>query len=84
MPETTTCCHEEISVALAHGYAKAAGRPMAALVHNVVGLQHASMAIFNAWCDRVPVLVLGGTGGRRWNARCGLLRRRAELYLSVS
>lgn len=61
-PEVIFCCHEEISVALAHGYAKAKGKPMVAIVHNIVGLQHASMAIFNAWCDRVPVLVLGGTG----------------------
>lgn len=61
-PEIIECCHEEISVAVAHGYAKASGRPMIALVHDVVGLQHASMAIFNAWCDRVPVIVLGGTG----------------------
>jgi acetolactate synthase-1/2/3 large subunit len=61
-PEVIACCHEETSVALAHGYAKATGRPMAAIVHDIVGLQHASMAIFNAWCDRVPVLVLGGTG----------------------
>lgn len=61
-PEMIQCCHEEIAVAVAHGYAKAAGRPMAAIVHNVVGLQHASMAIFNAWCDQAPVLVLGGTG----------------------
>jgi thiamine pyrophosphate-dependent acetolactate synthase large subunit-like protein len=62
MPEAITCTHEEISVAMAHGYAKATGRPMVALLHNVVGLQHACMAIFNAWCDRVPVLLLGGTG----------------------
>jgi acetolactate synthase I/II/III large subunit len=61
-PEVIECCHEEISVALAHGYAKATGRPMVAIAHDIVGLQHASMAIFNAWCDRVPVLVLGGTG----------------------
>jgi thiamine pyrophosphate-dependent acetolactate synthase large subunit-like protein len=61
-PEMIQCCHEEISVALAHGYAKAMGRPMAALIHNIVGLQHASMAIFNAWCDRVPLLALGATG----------------------
>jgi thiamine pyrophosphate-dependent acetolactate synthase large subunit-like protein len=61
-PEIVLCTHEEIAVSLAHGYAKAAGRPMAVLVHDVVGLQHASMAIFNAWCDRVPILVLGGTG----------------------
>jgi acetolactate synthase I/II/III large subunit len=61
-PEVIECCHEEVSVALAHGYAKATGRPMVAIAHDIVGLQHASMAIFNAWCDRVPVLVLGGTG----------------------
>ena len=56
------CLHGEISVAVAHGYAEAAGRPMAAITHNVVGLQHATMAIFNAWVDRTPMLVLGGTG----------------------
>ncbi len=61
-PGIIQCCHEEIAVAVAHGYAKVAGKPMAAIVHNVVGLQHASMAIFNAWCDRVPMLVLGGAG----------------------
>jgi thiamine pyrophosphate-dependent acetolactate synthase large subunit-like protein len=54
--------HEEIAVALAHGYAKARGAPMAAVVHDIVGLQHASMAIFNAFCDRAPILVLGATG----------------------
>ena len=61
-PEIIQCCHEEISVAIAHGYAKATGKPMVAVLHDVVGLQHASMAIFNAWCDHVPVLLLGGTG----------------------
>lgn len=61
-PRIVMATHEEISVAIAHGYAKAAGMPMAAAVHDVVGLQHASMAIFNAWCDQAPVLVLGGTG----------------------
>lgn len=61
-PEIIECTHEEISVALAHGYAKATGEPMIAAVHNVVGLQHASMAIFNAFIDRAPVIVLGATG----------------------
>src|SRR3989454_4505499 len=61
-PEHILTTHEEIAVALAHGYAKAKGRPMAAVVHDIVGLQHASMAIFNAFCDRVPLLVLGATG----------------------
>ncbi|HEY7618611.1 MAG TPA: thiamine pyrophosphate-binding protein [Solirubrobacteraceae bacterium] len=61
-PAPLLCLHEGVAVAVAHGYAKACGRPMAAIVHDVVGLQHASMAIYNAWCDRVPMLVLGGTG----------------------
>jgi thiamine pyrophosphate-dependent acetolactate synthase large subunit-like protein len=61
-PEVIFCHHEEISVAVAHGYAKAKGKPMIAIVHNMVGLQHASMAIFNAYIDRVPIMVLGGTG----------------------
>ena len=61
-PEMILTLHEEIAVALAHGYAKAKGAPMAAVVHDIVGLQHASMAIFNAFCDRAPILVLGGGG----------------------
>src|SRR5437763_5493694 len=61
-PEMILTLHEEIAVALAHGYAKAKGTPMAAVVHDIVGLQHASMAIFNAFCDRAAVLVLGATG----------------------
>jgi acetolactate synthase I/II/III large subunit len=61
-PEISLCMHESVAVGMAQGYAKAAGQPMAALLHNVVGLQNASMAIYNAWCDRVPMLLLGGTG----------------------
>src|SRR6185437_8990604 len=61
-PEFITCCHEESSIALAHGYAKMEGKPMAVLAHSTVGLQHGSMAIFNAYCDRAPVyLMLGNT-----------------------
>jgi acetolactate synthase-1/2/3 large subunit len=59
-PEFITCCHEESSVAMAHGYAKAEGKPMAVLLHSNVGLQHASMAIYNAYCDRAPVYVIVG------------------------
>lgn len=61
-PALALCMHESVAVAVAHGYAKAAGRPMAALLHNVVGLQNASMAIYNAWCDRAPMVLIGGTG----------------------
>jgi acetolactate synthase I/II/III large subunit len=59
-PEIITCVHEDIAVHLAQGYAKMSGRPMAMACHGVVGLQHATMAIYNSWCDRVPVIVLGG------------------------
>ena len=62
MPEFLTCCHEESSVAMAHGYYKAEGKPLAVFAHGTVGLQHASMAIYNAWCDRAPVfIILGNT-----------------------
>ncbi len=61
-PQMLLCLHEESAVAIAHGYAKVTGRAMAAAVHSNVGLMHATMAIFNAWCDRLPVIVLGATG----------------------
>lgn len=61
-PRIALCLHESVSVSVAQGYAKACGRPMAVLIHNVVGLQNASMAIYNAWCDRTPMLLVGGTG----------------------
>src|SRR5215475_11815070 len=59
-PEILTCPHEEIAVHMAQGYAKIEGKPMAMICHGVVGLQHAAMAMYNAWCDRVPVIVMGG------------------------
>jgi acetolactate synthase I/II/III large subunit len=59
-PEFITCCHEESSVAMAHGYFKVEGKPMAAMVHGTVGLQHAAMAVYNAYCDRVPVYIIAG------------------------
>jgi acetolactate synthase-1/2/3 large subunit len=60
MPEFLTCCHEESSVAMAHAYFKVEGKPMAVLCHGTVGLQHAAMGIYNAYCDRVPVYILAG------------------------
>ena len=59
-PEILTCPHEEIAVAMGHGYAKIEGKPLAFICHGVVGLQHATMAMYNAWCDRVPVYCMGG------------------------
>ncbi len=59
-PEIITCVHEDIAVHMGQGYAKMEGKPMAMACHGVVGLQHATMAIYNAWCDRVPILVFGG------------------------
>jgi thiamine pyrophosphate-dependent acetolactate synthase large subunit-like protein len=61
-PQMLLCVHEEAAVAIAHGYAKVTGTALAAAVHSNVGLQHATMAMFNAWCDRMPMLVLGATG----------------------
>jgi thiamine pyrophosphate-dependent acetolactate synthase large subunit-like protein len=60
MPEFLTCTHEENAVAMAHGYAKIEGKPMMALIHGDIGLQHAGMAIYNAYCDRVPVYIVVG------------------------
>jgi len=57
-PEFITCLHEEQSVAMAHGYAKIEGKPLCVFAHGTVGLQHASMAIYNAFCDRVPVYMV--------------------------
>src|SRR5882757_6986562 len=59
-PEFLTCTHEESAVAMGHGYFKASGKPLLTLCHGTVGLQHATMGIYNAWCDRVPVIVVGG------------------------
>ena len=60
MPEFITALHEESAVAMAHGYAKAEGKPMLALLHGTIGIQHASMAIYNAYYDRAPVLMIAG------------------------
>jgi thiamine pyrophosphate-dependent acetolactate synthase large subunit-like protein len=61
-PQMLLCLHEESALAIAHGYAKVTGKAMAAAVHSNVGLMHATMAFFNAWCDRMPMVVLGATG----------------------
>jgi thiamine pyrophosphate-dependent acetolactate synthase large subunit-like protein len=61
-PEVITCCHEEVAAAMAEGYYLATGRPLATLVHNIVGLQHASKAIYEAWLRSTPMLIFGGTG----------------------
>jgi acetolactate synthase-1/2/3 large subunit len=61
-PEIILCTHEKVAVSLAHGYAKTTGKPMGAIVHDVVGLLHSTMGIYYAQLDRVPVIVMGGTG----------------------
>lgn len=61
-PELVMTLFEGVAVAVAHGYAKAAGRPMAVALHDLVGLQHGAMALFNAFADQVPMLVIGGSG----------------------
>ena len=61
-PPMMLCNHEEIAVQIAHGYAKASGKPMAVILHNLVGLLHACMAIYYAYLDRVPIFIMGATG----------------------
>lgn len=61
-PELLLCIHEESAVALAHGWTRVTGKPMPVALHSNVGLMHATMAIFNAWCDRIPMVILGAQG----------------------
>ncbi len=61
-PPMLLCQHEEIAVQIAHGYAKASGKPMAVILHNLVGMLHATMAIYYAYIDRVPIFIMGATG----------------------
>jgi acetolactate synthase-1/2/3 large subunit len=61
-PTMMLCQHEETAVQVAHGYAKASGKPMVAILHNLVGLLHANMAIYYAYIDRAPVFIVGATG----------------------
>src|ERR1700733_4921964 len=61
-PPMLLCQHEKIAVQIAHGYAKVTGKPMAAIVHDVVGLLHATMGIYYAYVDRAPIFVIGATG----------------------
>src|SRR2546428_9104521 len=61
-PPMMLCPHEEVAVQIAHGYAKASGKPMAVILHDLVGLLHAAMAIYYAYIDRVPIFIIGATG----------------------
>lgn len=61
-PEIIECPHEKIAVGVAHGYARATGKPMAAILHNLVGLLQGTMGIYYAYVDEAPVLVLGASG----------------------
>ena len=74
-PEWLTCLHEESSVAMSHGYAKRSYKPMAMACHGTVGLQHAAMAVYNAFCDRVPLIIFGGNhlDAARPPAGCGMV-----------
>ena len=61
-PEIIECTHENTAIGIAHGYAKAKEKPMLAILHNLVGLLHGTMAIYYAYTDRVPMVILGATG----------------------
>jgi acetolactate synthase-1/2/3 large subunit len=69
MPEMITCNHEKIAVAVAHGYAKASGEPMACILHDIVGLLQGTMGIYYAYIDRAPVVVFGGAGPMAYDRR---------------
>lgn len=68
-PEMILALHENIAVAVAEGYARTTQRPMAVMLHDLVGLQNGSMAIFNSWMDRTPMLIIGGSGPADANTR---------------
>jgi hypothetical protein len=78
-PYMMLCQHEETAVQIAHGYAKASGKPMVAVLHNLVGLLHANLAVYYAYVDRVPVFIIGATGPMDETAGAGVhvLRRLA-------
>ncbi len=61
-PQMVLCVHEETAVAISHGYGKVSDKIMASGLHANIGLMRATMAIYNAWCDRAPVLIMGATG----------------------
>src|ERR1017187_8419037 len=61
-PQILLCLHEDHAVSIAQGYARATGEPMGCILHSNVGLMHGLMGIFNAWCNRMPMLVLGANG----------------------
>jgi acetolactate synthase-1/2/3 large subunit len=68
-PELITCLHEEVAVAMAHGYYKIEGKPLATLIYGSVGLQHAAMAVYSAFCDRVPAFIMLGNQRNNPNSR---------------
>ena len=71
-PEILTCLHEETAAGMAHGYGKATGELMGVMLHGTVGLQHATMAVYNAWCDRAPMMIFAGNGLRADTRRPGV------------
>ncbi|NUR78311.1 MAG: thiamine pyrophosphate-binding protein [Thermoleophilia bacterium] len=68
-PEMITCNHEKLAVAIAHGYTKASGQPMACILHDIVGLLQGTMGIYYAYIDRAPVVVFGGAGPMAYDRR---------------
>jgi acetolactate synthase I/II/III large subunit len=68
-PQMITCNHEKIAVGIAHGYAKASGKPMAVILHDLVGLLHGAMGIYYAYIDRAPMVVFGGAGPMAYDRR---------------
>jgi acetolactate synthase-1/2/3 large subunit len=75
-PYMMLCQHEETAVQIAHGYAKASGKPMVAIVHDLVGLLHSNLAIYYAYIDRAPIFIIGATGPMESGGRASTGRTR--------
>ena len=68
-PKVILGLHEDVVTAMAQGYATASGRPALCILHNLVGLMHGVMGIFNIYCSGMPVVILGGSGPSDINLR---------------
>jgi acetolactate synthase-1/2/3 large subunit len=60
LPEVVVVPHENMGVAMAHGYAMVSGRPQAMMVHVGVGTANTLNGVINASRQNVPILLSAG------------------------
>jgi acetolactate synthase-1/2/3 large subunit len=60
LPEIVIVPHENMGVAMAHGYAMVSGRPQAMMVHVGVGTANSLNGLINASRQNVPILFTAG------------------------